>query len=672
MKNINNKLRNFLDERTKTMGRNPAQSIELITKHHQRVLNAYIENESGEKIYSNYDKSFDELTDNYGRNKPTIESISSRTKGYVASLISTDIIIKCNNKEQLTYLFNNFQTIGSKIKICFGWNNIQSFKQPDNVDEFLNKINEFSVKSMTEEVEKETILSKPLFSDDSEVYYLEGIVSNFSQQSTENGGFSVSMAITTANESFLNLGKEFVANSFNSSLILSELFDNKYRLDWVGEVGVVKYYRLGDFIDIVNKLDDDNFSITMFDIETEIDNETKISDAKFPYYFHPKFPYISLYPKYVYFMSEYQISMWGAENLIKKDKLNLIKNILISEDLISESFEMGETMLNIFKIILDKINSSTDNLTNIKINNIMESNYNISNNAILKNKISNEYKFSLHNHNSITKSMNLSSKIDDIQRALYVMDILGIKQKTENSKKPFKNMNTLEYIFNINKSDENYQLFIYSMLGIKTDGLIRHFGKNVVAEVGYDKFSYARMMGKPFNNNEDFSIDFIKMIRDKMTNMFQKSYDKGVNKIWTYKSKIINKLRWDITETEININNVFKGISFFDYLKCIFKYFKNHGDGEGITFSEDNLTVTIANRDYEERVSKKFYGFESSITIDGVNGFHYGDVVSFDYLDNLFKKEGLTPLFMIKEISHNVSVSSWETTLSFIFIPMST
>ena len=31
-------------------------------------------------------------------------------------------------------------------------------------------------------------------------------------QSTENGGFSVSMAITTANESFLN-GKEFVQGS---------------------------------------------------------------------------------------------------------------------------------------------------------------------------------------------------------------------------------------------------------------------------------------------------------------------------------------------------------------------------------------------------------------------------------------------------------------------------
>ena len=127
-----------------------------------------------------------------------------------------------------------------------------------------------------------------------------------------------------------------------------------------------------------------------------------------------------------------------------------------------------------------------------------------------------------------------------------------------------------------------------------------------------------------------------------------------------------------MTETKINVSNVLKSVSFFDYLKCIFKYFKNHGDGEGITFSKDNLTVTIANRDYEERVNKKFYGFESSITIDGVNGFHYGDVVSFDYLDKLFKKEGLTPLFMIKEISHNVSVSSWETTLSFIFIPMST
>ena len=161
---------------------------------------------------------------------------------------------------------------------------------------------------------------------------------------------------------------------------------------------------------------------------------------------------------------------------------------------------MGETMLDIFKIILDKINSSTDNLTNIKINNIIENNYNISNNAIPKNKISNEYKFSLHNHNSIIKSMDLSSKIDDVQRALYVMDILGIKQETENSKKPFKNMDTLEYIFDINKSDENYQLFIHSMLGIKTDGLMRHFNKNVVAEVGYDKFSYARMMGKPQSN----------------------------------------------------------------------------------------------------------------------------------------------------------------------------
>ena len=70
------------------------------------------------------------------------------------------------------------------------------------------------------------------------------------------------------------------------------------------------------------------FSITMFDIETEIDNKTKISDAKFPYYVHPIFPYVSLYPKYVYFINKYQILAWGAENLIKNNKLNLIKKYI--------------------------------------------------------------------------------------------------------------------------------------------------------------------------------------------------------------------------------------------------------------------------------------------------------------------------------------------------------
>ena len=59
--------------------------------------------------------------------------------------------------------------------------------------------------------------------------------------------------------------------------------------------------------------------------------------------------------------------------------------------------------------------------------------------------------------------------------------------------------------------------------------------------------------------------------------------------------------------------------------------------------------------------------FEASFTIDGINGFRYGDVLQFDGLPKRYRKN---TVFSITNINHTISgEGKWTTNITCIMRP---
>ena len=54
------------------------------------------------------------------------------------------------------------------------------------------------------------------------------------------------------------------------------------------------------------------------------------------------------------------------------------------------------------------------------------------------------------------------------------------------------------------------------------------------------------------------------------------------------------------------------------------------------------------------------------ITIDGIYGFEFGNLVTSTYLPNQFQQTGLKPVFSITKVEHNIQNNDWQTTLSSV------
>jgi hypothetical protein len=66
-------------------------------------------------------------------------------------------------------------------------------------------------------------------------------------------------------------------------------------------------------------------------------------------------------------------------------------------------------------------------------------------------------------------------------------------------------------------------------------------------------------------------------------------------------------------------------------------------------------------------MSAPIFPFEATITIDGINGFRYGDIVQFEALPMRYR---MNTVFSILNVSHNVSnTGQWLTELKCIMRP---
>jgi hypothetical protein len=54
------------------------------------------------------------------------------------------------------------------------------------------------------------------------------------------------------------------------------------------------------------------------------------------------------------------------------------------------------------------------------------------------------------------------------------------------------------------------------------------------------------------------------------------------------------------------------------------------------------------------------------ISIDGIYGFKFGNLITSTYLPNQFQKSGLKPVFSITKVEHTFQGNDWETSLSSI------
>jgi hypothetical protein len=60
-------------------------------------------------------------------------------------------------------------------------------------------------------------------------------------------------------------------------------------------------------------------------------------------------------------------------------------------------------------------------------------------------------------------------------------------------------------------------------------------------------------------------------------------------------------------------------------------------------------------------LNKAIYPVELSLTIDGINGFHFGNVITTNLIPSQYKSEGL--VFTIVKVNHTIKDGVWETTL---------
>lgn len=75
------------------------------------------------------------------------------------------------------------------------------------------------------------------------------------------------------------------------------------------------------------------------------------------------------------------------------------------------------------------------------------------------------------------------------------------------------------------------------------------------------------------------------------------------------------------------------------------------------------------NKDFKtsQQMTAPIFPFEANITIDGINGFRYGDVLQFDVLPNRYTTN---TVFSVINVTHNVSnVGEWTTELKCIMRP---
>ena len=56
------------------------------------------------------------------------------------------------------------------------------------------------------------------------------------------------------------------------------------------------------------------------------------------------------------------------------------------------------------------------------------------------------------------------------------------------------------------------------------------------------------------------------------------------------------------------------------------------------------------------------------VTIDGINGFKFGDVITTTYLPTKYKTDigGFRAVFTITKVNHSISGNDWTTTLETV------
>jgi len=115
-----------------------------------------------------------------------------------------------------------------------------------------------------------------------------------------------------------------------------------------------------------------------------------------------------------------------------------------------------------------------------------------------------------------------------------------------------------------------------------------------------------------------------------------------------------------------------------DYEKCLDELTKakiQYGQSPGVLELRTALYKALAeylkkpHKDFRtsQQMAAPIFPFEASITIDGINGFRYGDILQFDALPNRYK---MNTVFSIINITHTVSnTGTWTTELKCIMRP---
>jgi len=303
--------------------------------------------------------------------------------------------------------------------------------------------------------------------------------------------------------------------------------------------------------------------------------------------------------------------------LINQQFFNL-KGILLNLRTILNIINETETLNEFITNLLQKISDAAGNSWNLGViideyfpDIIRVVDYNI----VESDKV-NPFLFKVYNINSIVKTCDLSTNVDEQIKAEIMYG-----SNAEDSSKSNSNTITSQYNF---------------------------YGANLT------NLTTQKLVPLPVNPNTNIS--------DDITNETLEIWDEQ-----TYKDKL-QEMRHKIyysndgytPETIENLKVLFK--------KCIADNFGRNNKINESSFLAGNVISTVnkysVNNEQTPNNRKfQFLPLKLSLKIDGIAGLHFGNVINIDYLPERYKNK---VVFQITNISHDIGTSGWETSIETI------
>lgn len=663
---INDKIIAEINDRIKVFSRmdggSPHQlSDEDLKKHHQKIVNmrlislneAIVGNKTirgiDNPIYNYQDKSFECLypdrtiygDNNYKRHIPMIAGANIQMLGQYGTYKKTTVDLVCGNIEQLTYMFDLYQTPGGVCIFEFGWDDaFNEHKIKDKDFKNLTNVNGF------QELNKKYNYFDKAYSSNGRYGVIIGVVTDFNQSINENGSFNISLTMSSLGSNIFGMDMTTEGGSDLNFEALKDVLKDKYIISKTqGNTKtkkITEYITLGDFFNSLNDfLKTKEISIV---IDYQILNKisTKVLSEGFPYLTKLETE------EAIKIMA---IDSEKAENIQytiydQVPKLTRLYSInpenFISRP-IKELFDLNESRAGMvakkYPAALNIGNNGYSNFVNIiknsssLINGKYEfeiSTINESNKEEIKQKYKDEVMM-----NTLISNKLIDSLLDNVKT---MQDLIsGVLEIVNQSLMGYTKL-SLKFLDETNVVIINENDIVKSKIESNTTKFNVHTYDNIFRNFNYSSgMTDLQKAHAIYGMKNGFQINIINMKEEKTDSYFDLFDKKG-------KQTVLQ----DIKDSEACLQLLVETDDNKESYQNFFNY------------------VFSANKSIN-----RVFNIPLSFTLDGITGMTYGNAFTFNYLMDIYENQNIFPSFFITKVNHTLS-SDWETEITGQLLPIKT